>query len=115
METKHTPTPWEAVNHSWCTTGIYAVDKAEGGTIAVLDIQAEADEETQPELERWMAANAEFIVRACNAHDQLAKALLDIAEDAEGSAAFGAAEDAIVALGDVARAARAALAAAGAA
>jgi hypothetical protein len=74
-DTKHTPTPWMAVEHSWSTTGIYAKDQSEGGTIAVLCIEGEAAEDTQEELEAWMAANAAFIVRAVNSHEQLVAAL----------------------------------------
>lgn len=60
MEAKHTPGPWEMVEHSWSRTGIYA--KAIG--IAALDIADEATEETQEEWQAMMAANARLIAAA---------------------------------------------------
>ena len=57
-------------------------------------------------------ALAATIVRAVNSHGALVAALRDIAKDGEASAANGDAEGALCALGDIARAARAALAAA---
>lgn len=77
MEAKQTPAPWSVIEHSWATTGIYAGEVR----IAVLDIKAEATEDTQIDLEEQMRANAAFIVRAVNAHDELLAALkLTLAE-----------------------------------
>ena len=56
----HTPGPWTAVEHSWSRTGIYAGDIG----IAALDIEADATEETQYELEAVMRANANLIASA---------------------------------------------------
>lgn len=69
--TKHTPTPWHAVENSWSHTGIYAGHKE----VAGLDIYDEATEENQEDHEALMAANAAFIVRAVNSHEQLVAAL----------------------------------------
>lgn len=71
MDTKHTPTPWHSISHSWAHTSIIA----DASTIALLDIEDEATEDNQEELEALKVANAEFIVRACNAHDQLVAAV----------------------------------------
>lgn len=55
-----TPGPWTAVEHSWSRTGIYAGDIG----IAALDIESDATEETQYELEAVMRANANLIAAA---------------------------------------------------
>lgn len=60
MSAKHTPGPWTICEHSWARTGIYA--KHIG--IAALDIEQDADEDTQAELEAVMAANARLIAAA---------------------------------------------------
>lgn len=65
MEAKHTATPWKIAGASG--TAVYG---ATGNMVAAIygdDPQCRADER--------MIANAAFIVRACNAHDDLVKAL----------------------------------------
>lgn len=65
---KHTPIPW-SVDHN-CTS--FIID-ADGVTVA----QVEDD------------ADAEFIVRACNSHDDLLEALKELVKlDDEGEQAF---------------------------
>jgi hypothetical protein len=71
MTQEHTPTPFRVVAHSWEETGIYAGDER----IAVCQINSGVSEETQDEYETIMDNNADFIVRACNSHDQLLEAL----------------------------------------
>jgi hypothetical protein len=69
--TKHTPGPWEVVEHSWSRTGIYA--KHIG--IAALDISGDADETNQAEWETLMASNARLIAAAPDLLDALETAL----------------------------------------
>jgi len=70
MKTEHTPTPWEiGISH----TEEIAIRHPEGDCIAtVCDL-----------LEGEAQANASFIVRACNSHDELVACLEDIL-DADG-------------------------------
>jgi hypothetical protein len=67
--TEHTPTPW-AVEDTGC--GIEIVS----GNFVVAEILP-ADGKDPTDQDR---ANAAFIVRACNAHDELVRALEAIAE-----------------------------------
>jgi hypothetical protein len=60
VRVKHTPGPWTVCEHSWSRTGIYA--KHIG--VAALDIEYDADENTQAEWEAVMAANARLIAKA---------------------------------------------------
>jgi len=67
MDLKHTPTPWETSD---------AFGPAESGTC----IKAAADDNMIASCTGYYGrattiANAEFIVRACNSHDQLVAAL----------------------------------------
>jgi hypothetical protein len=57
---KHTPGPWQVIEHSWSDTGIYAVNDR----VAKLSIYDEATEDTQEEMELTMAANAHLIAAA---------------------------------------------------
>ena len=72
MSAKHTPGPWQIVEHSWSDTGIYANDKQ----VALLNIAPYADEDTQQTLEAEAAANARLIAAA----PKLLEALLGIVE-----------------------------------
>ncbi len=59
MTQKHTPTPWEVSYYDYDNNGpIYCIENV--------------TRSTTPEEHK---ANAEFIVRACNAHDDLVEAL----------------------------------------
>ena len=83
MTTQHTPTPWQAPE----TISFYILGASELG-------QFVANASTK--------ANADFIVRACNAHDELVAALSQIARLAsEGEVSANMQ----YALGDIARAA----------
>jgi len=65
METKHTPTPWGIVD---CT------NKGKGFTI-----QSPLAHYSNCNVASYVGLNdASFIVRACNAHDELVSALMDI-------------------------------------
>lgn len=57
---KHTPGPWQVVEHSWSDTGIYS-DKHH---IAHLSIEGVATESNQSQLEASMDANAKLIAAA---------------------------------------------------
>jgi hypothetical protein len=88
MTTEHSTLPWEAGNHSAIAGRIF---DALGDDVASCRFAAHEN----PELAQ---ANAAFIVKACNAHDELIKALREIDwNDAyTGSCSFA---------GDIARAA----------
>ena len=59
---KHTPTPWTVAKHE------RGLVRAQGRTIVVVRETGNQD----------IDANAEFIVRACNAHEDLLAALKEI-------------------------------------
>jgi len=73
-EQKHTPTPWDS-GHDGEIDFIYT-DVGSNKTICEMLYMEEWDEVGIGESQ----ANAEFIVQACNAHDQLIEALEKIAE-----------------------------------
>jgi hypothetical protein len=110
MEAKHTPTPWSLAirdHHNYTEAGatIFGAGNEAAGVPVIADLPPRTVDGTHE-------ANAKFIVRACNSHEQLVAALdsllftVDVAcGTAIPSTAFKAARDV----------ARAALAAAGAA
>ncbi len=68
-DTQHTPTPWEADElRIWSAAGSDPI------YIASLKFAADNDCPVQAEV------NGEFIVRACNSHDELVAALTDCIE-----------------------------------
>ena len=80
-QTQHTPTPWTAAGWSSNGTPIIAKDplKTIARTVAVIPCEyatasrimlRNANQQADYEL-RTTKANAAFIVRACNAHEQL--------------------------------------------
>lgn len=71
QEVKHTPTPWFAQRQGSST--VYIESRIRPGTLQEVAAcgPTEAGSEQQD-------ANAEFIVRACNAHEQLVAALRDL-------------------------------------
>lgn len=60
---KHTPTPWHVVNGTQIRDELMPFDKDESWTALIATAASEHD--------------SEFIVRACNSHDQLVAALKD--------------------------------------
>jgi hypothetical protein len=66
--TKHTPTPWFTQRDSWST--VYIEARIRPGTLQ--EIAACGPTENGSDEQE---ANAAFIVRACNAHEQLVDAL----------------------------------------
>ena len=74
METKHTPTPWTVEDPTG--TGLVIVQANlptyHWAFIATVDTDMDATTQIDHPV---MEANAEFIVRACNAHDDLLAAL----------------------------------------
>ena len=79
MATKHTPTPWRR-----STTNPFAINTAEGG--ASRAIAEVSTGEWMPDVfvgANEAIANAEFIVRACNSHDELLAALSDVCDGVE--------------------------------
>lgn len=72
MKQKHTPTPW-------AKTESFQIVKPQGNTaLELADICYVGDEAVAE-------ANAEFIVRACNAHDELVEALQKCLESAHAA------------------------------
>lgn len=69
MTTEHTPTPWKA-NLTHNEPCVYA---GTGSGRGIAYMQAENTPHIENSAER--AANAAFIVRACNAHEDLVAAL----------------------------------------
>jgi len=69
METKHTPTPWR-IDHRAKT----AVVGSRNYVVAACGGYANNTRD-QTELSEELEANAEFIVLACNVHDELVAAL----------------------------------------
>lgn len=93
MTTQHTPTPW---NHSNGTVVFDGNDRKVAATYANKGYGIEIDE---------AQSNAAFIVRACNAHDELVAALRACVEE---MSAYEYADEGIS--GELIRNARAALA-----
>lgn len=80
--TTHTPTPWQVEPHSDTDEIVNVVSEYEvqpdgikrANWIAELDAQIDFDSDVDEQL-AVVNANAAFIVRACNAHDDLVDAL----------------------------------------
>jgi len=75
---KHTPTPWEVVDHKWPGCGtrfhVFGATTSEPYTVAdMIDGGPEGMDE----------ANAHFIVKACNHYAELEEALADAIEALE--------------------------------
>jgi len=88
MEAKHTPTPWHVGGRDGRI--FYAADGYAVSDATVFHGRHEGEH----------TANAEFIVRACNAHDDLVKALQGVIRVADRSTAeFDAARDALAKAG----------------
>lgn len=68
--TEHSMLPWRVVDHAWDASSIVS---AEDYSIATLSV--EDNEETADAEQACMDANAAFIVRACNCHDELVQML----------------------------------------
>jgi len=70
MSAQHTPTPWElsVYNHATQTTTIIGPADGHGGRPIVCDA---CEQSSGPD-------NAAFIVRACNAHDELVAAAVRV-------------------------------------
>lgn len=88
MSTQHTPGPWTRTPEERFKHDSSAGIKGPNGNYlaAALDFnRTDRDEEVE--------ANAEFIVRACNAHDELLAALEDIIETPVGHTTADCAKD----------------------
>ena len=74
MKITHTPTPWDLSCHTY--DGQQLIDIGTKTTSIAIITEGE---------ESWLEdrANASFIVRACNAHEDLVAALLDARVDLE--------------------------------
>lgn len=68
---KHTPTPWHVVNGTQIRDELMPFDKDESCTALIATAGSEHD--------------SEFIVRACNSHDQLVASLKEMTEEFEGA------------------------------
>jgi len=75
-ERKHTPTPWRWV--SWGER--ISIDAKENAGIATINPQGDADKGIPCRIDR---ANTDFIVRACNSHDDLLAALKESLDQIE--------------------------------
>ena len=78
QETKHTPGPWAAVrNATYWEFGNYNHNHGQIGDCCVSNwlYDEEGNPISQEEAGKIAEANAEFIVRACNAHYELLEAL----------------------------------------
>ena len=73
MTTQHTPTPWKVLQ-AGDPSGVPRVTSDKGG-VAVICVNRYMGEKG-PSAEE--SANAAFIVRACNAHDELVAALREL-------------------------------------
>jgi len=74
---KHSKLPWEVCEHSWSDTSIYSSDQV----VCTKSIESDCeDEDDQEKLEPLMDANMEFIVKACNSHYDMLKALKEADE-----------------------------------
>jgi hypothetical protein len=111
MTVSHTPTPWAVEKNSVNAENGSVVSIAECG----FSVPGQSWSGTDYSTKEHQAANADFIVRACNSHDLLVAALadaLELLENHQNSAycqAFRNSDEAVL------DAARAALAASGAA
>ncbi len=70
MNTQHTPTPWMQAGVSR-----YIVKDLESVSIASTTVPKGRNDKEEEALEKLAYANAAFIVRAVNSHDELLKAL----------------------------------------
>ncbi len=82
-EPKHTPTPWRITGYGI----IGGIEDGSGQTVAQAQ-ERPSRKRSEPDHERL--ANAAFIVRACNAHDALVEALVEIREKASSASAWNA-------------------------
>lgn len=79
-QTNHTPTPWSLDGVEWIDTeaGGYRFRRLSSWDQTIALVQVDEDDEEQQ-------ANAEFIVRACNSHQDLMEALRSIADASDGT------------------------------
>lgn len=90
METITTPTPWEVkcIGHNIYVEAIDrdALDLPGGGFVC----DSQADRTDTPEEQAQMKKTMEFIVLACNAHDELLAAIEDaLCQHTEGAINLG--------------------------
>jgi hypothetical protein len=94
MTAEHTPTPYKV--HTWGTEtqAVFEVLDAHGYTLATLEEKEEDHAEPQhkcPNL-KTVAANANFIVRACNSHKALVEACQNVLDGMEKPAVLNQGE-----------------------
>lgn len=75
METKHTPTPWRVSEYDSASCRAWITNTDDKGVGAI----AEVTQWDGTEIGEQGEANAKFIVRACNNHESLCRALGEIA------------------------------------
>lgn len=83
---KHTPTPWHVVNGTQIRDELMPFDKDESYTALIATAASEHD--------------SEFIVRACNSHDQLVATLKFVANYSNDPGIVKYAERALAAAGE---------------
>lgn len=82
METKHTPTPW-VLPEGYDTVGLICGEipiRASGDEYTAPTVAIVKAKEGRRVLSNNIVADAAFIVRACNAHDDLVEALVQVRE-----------------------------------
>src|SRR5688500_6954979 len=100
MEAKHTAGPWKQRGKYIYATG---TTDAYSGPVDGLIVVCEETEQKDADGRTWNAsgdslANAAFIVRACNAHDELVNVIHNLLNAPDGDSFAVAAEEARAAL-----------------
>lgn len=79
---EHTPTPWYLETTS---AGLWiGIEKAAGGKVGDIIVSLDVGEEYNPWHNELAAANAAFIVKAVNLHDELVAAVRSFLADYDG-------------------------------
>ena len=83
MKTKHTPTPWKVRHDSDESGDGYMIEDKNGYPIANTMYFA-SDKDTREMHKKWDKENAQFIVTACNAFEDMLEALKNLLWNFDG-------------------------------